>query len=61
MDLLVLAVLMVICALLGIPFFIAGPVITMMHVDSLKKTTECAAPGEKPQFLGIRYVLNFRL
>lgn len=50
----VIAVLMVICALLGIPFYVAATVISIMHVDSLKTTTECTAPGEKPEFLGIR-------
>lgn len=26
----------------------------MTHVNSLRMESECAAPGEKPQFLGVR-------
>lgn len=32
----------------------AATVLAMTHVNSLKMETESAAPGEKPQFLGVR-------
>jgi multidrug transporter EmrE-like cation transporter len=43
-----------ICSVLGIPWFVAATVLSMNHVNSLKMESECAAPGEKPQFLGVR-------
>jgi len=54
LDLFVLAVLIAICSLLGIPWFVAATVLSMNHVSSLKMESESAAPGEKPQFLGVR-------
>lgn len=32
----------------------AATVLSINHVNSLKKESECSAPGEKPQFLGVR-------
>lgn len=32
----------------------AATVLSINHVNSLKLESECAAPGEKPQFLGVR-------
>lgn len=46
--------MMVLCASLGIPFYNAATVISIMHVHSLKIMTETVAPGEKAQFLGVR-------
>ncbi|CAM1326879.1 SLC4A7 (predicted) [Pycnogonum litorale] len=54
LDLLIVAVCIGICAILGLPWFVAATVISMTHVNSLKVESECAAPGEKPQFLGVR-------
>lgn len=34
--------------------FVAATVLSMNHVNSLKMESESAAPGEKPQFLGVR-------
>lgn len=34
--------------------FVAATVLSINHVNSLKQESECAAPGEKPQFLGVR-------
>lgn len=34
--------------------FVAATVLSINHVNSLKLESECAAPGEKPQFLGVR-------
>lgn len=32
----------------------AATVLSINHVNSLKLESECSAPGEKPQFLGVR-------
>lgn len=32
----------------------AATVLSINHVNSLKQESECSAPGEKPQFLGVR-------
>lgn len=34
--------------------FVAATVLSINHVNSLKLESECAAPGEKPKFLGVR-------
>lgn len=34
--------------------FVAATVLSINHVNSLKVESECSAPGEKPQFLGVR-------
>lgn len=54
LDLLVLAVLIAICSVLGLPWFVAATVLAMTHVNSLRMESESSAPGEKPQFLGVR-------
>lgn len=54
LDLLVLAVLIGICSIFGLPWFVAATVLAMTHVNSLKMESETSAPGEKPQFLGVR-------
>ncbi|XP_066138406.1 electroneutral sodium bicarbonate exchanger 1 isoform X7 [Euwallacea fornicatus] len=54
LDLFILAILIQICSLMGLPWFVAATVLSINHVNSLKLESECAAPGEKPQFLGIR-------
>ncbi|XP_055839109.1 sodium bicarbonate cotransporter 3 isoform X6 [Episyrphus balteatus] len=54
LDLFILAILIQICSLMGLPWFVAATVLSINHVNSLKKESECAAPGEKPQFLGVR-------
>jgi sodium bicarbonate transporter 10 len=57
LDLFVLAILIIICSAMGLPWFVAATVLSINHVNSLKVESECAAPGEKPQFLGVRYVI----
>lgn len=37
-----------------LPRFVAATVLSINHVNSLKVESETAAPGEKPQFLGVR-------
>lgn len=54
LDLLVLAILIAICSVLGLPWFVAATVLAMTHVNSLRMESESSAPGEKPQFLGVR-------
>ena len=54
LDLFVLAILIEICSIMGLPWFVAATVLSINHVNSLKLESECAAPGEKPQFLGVR-------
>ncbi|XP_065203094.1 sodium bicarbonate cotransporter 3 isoform X2 [Planococcus citri] len=54
LDLFVLSILIIICSVMGIPWFVAATVLSINHVNSLKLESECAAPGEKPQFLGVR-------
>ncbi|XP_021934526.1 sodium-driven chloride bicarbonate exchanger isoform X3 [Zootermopsis nevadensis] len=54
LDLFVLAILIIICSAMGLPWFVAATVLSINHVNSLKLESECAAPGEKPQFLGVR-------
>ncbi|XP_031369626.1 electroneutral sodium bicarbonate exchanger 1 isoform X17 [Apis dorsata] len=54
LDLFVLAILIEICSVMGLPWFVAATVLSINHVNSLKLESECAAPGEKPRFLGVR-------
>ena len=54
MDLLIVGVLIIICSIFGLPWFVAATVLSINHVRSLTRESECSAPGEKPQFLGIR-------
>ncbi|XP_061513945.1 electrogenic sodium bicarbonate cotransporter 1 isoform X3 [Anopheles gambiae] len=54
LDLFVLACLIQICTMMGLPWFVAATVLSINHVNSLKKESETAAPGEKPQFIGVR-------
>ena len=54
LDLLIVALCIIVCSILGIPWFVAATVLTINHVKSLHMESESAAPGEKPTFLGIR-------
>ncbi|CAB4064126.1 Electrogenic sodium bicarbonate cotransporter 1,Anion exchange protein 4,Sodium-driven chloride bicarbonate exchanger,Electroneutral sodium bicarbonate exchanger 1,Sodium bicarbonate cotransporter 3,Electrogenic sodium bicarbonate cotransporter 4,Anion exchange protein 3 [Lepeophtheirus salmonis] len=54
LDLFIVLILIVICSIFGLPWFVAATVLSINHVKSLTRESECAAPGEKPQFLGIR-------
>lgn len=54
LDLFVLALLLIVNSIMGLPWFVAATVLSINHVNSLKLESECAAPGEKPQFLGVR-------
>ncbi|XP_023676484.1 electrogenic sodium bicarbonate cotransporter 4 isoform X1 [Paramormyrops kingsleyae] len=54
LDLFWVGVLMAACSLMGLPWYVAATVISIAHIDSLKMESECSAPGEQPQFLGVR-------
>jgi len=54
LDMLIVGVMMGICSILGLPWCVAATVLCLGHVDSLKMDTESSAPGEAPQFLGVR-------
>ncbi|XP_008193077.2 sodium bicarbonate cotransporter 3 isoform X4 [Tribolium castaneum] len=54
LDLFILAILIQVCSVMGLPWFVAATVLSINHVNSLKLESECSAPGEKPQFLGVR-------
>ncbi|XP_074168837.1 sodium bicarbonate cotransporter 3 isoform X16 [Rhinolophus sinicus] len=54
LDLLVVGVMLGVCSVMGLPWFVAATVLSISHVNSLKLESECSAPGEQPKFLGIR-------
>ncbi|MED6260589.1 Electrogenic sodium bicarbonate cotransporter 4 [Ataeniobius toweri] len=54
LDLFWVGVLMAVCSFMGLPWYVAATVISIAHIDSLKMESECSAPGEQPQFLGVR-------
>uniref|UniRef100_A0A8B9K177 Solute carrier family 4 member 7 n=1 Tax=Astyanax mexicanus TaxID=7994 RepID=A0A8B9K177_ASTMX len=54
LDLLVVAVMLGVCSIMGLPWFVAATVLSISHVNSLKLESSCSAPGEQPKFLGIR-------
>uniref|UniRef100_A0AAQ4PGI7 Anion exchange protein n=1 Tax=Gasterosteus aculeatus aculeatus TaxID=481459 RepID=A0AAQ4PGI7_GASAC len=54
LDLFLVAVLMIICSFMGLPWYVAATVISIAHIDSLKMETQTSAPGEMPKFLGVR-------
>ncbi|XP_053570215.1 sodium bicarbonate cotransporter 3 isoform X2 [Bombina bombina] len=54
LDLFMVSVMLGVCSIMGLPWFVAATVLSISHVNSLKVESECAAPGEQPKFLGIR-------
>ncbi|KAM9307613.1 sodium bicarbonate cotransporter 3 [Gastrophryne carolinensis] len=54
LDLFMVAIMLGVCSLMGLPWFVAATVLSISHVNSLKVESECSAPGEQPKFLGIR-------
>ncbi|XP_053505656.1 electrogenic sodium bicarbonate cotransporter 1 isoform X2 [Ictalurus furcatus] len=54
LDLFWVAVLIIVCSFMGLPWYVAATVISIAHIDSLKMETETSAPGEQPKFLGVR-------
>ena len=55
LDLFLVAIIIGICSLLGLPWVVAATVLSVGHVQSLFVESQCTAPGEKTQFLGVRY------
>lgn len=54
LDVFVVALLCFLSAALGLPYFVAATVRSMVHVNSLKVESEAQAPGEKATFLGVK-------
>ncbi|TRY86238.1 hypothetical protein DNTS_026411, partial [Danionella cerebrum] len=54
LDLMWVGLLMAVCSFMGLPWYVAATVISIAHIDSLKMESESSAPGEQPQFLGVR-------
>uniref|UniRef100_A0A665VZW2 Anion exchange protein n=1 Tax=Echeneis naucrates TaxID=173247 RepID=A0A665VZW2_ECHNA len=54
LDLFWVAILMIICSFMGLPWYVAATVISIAHIDSLKMESQTSAPGEQPKFLGVR-------
>ncbi|XP_060036440.1 sodium bicarbonate cotransporter 3 isoform X2 [Erinaceus europaeus] len=54
LDLLMVGIMLGVCSIMGLPWFVAATVLSISHVNSLKVESECSAPGEQPKFLGIR-------
>ncbi|KAJ8354283.1 hypothetical protein SKAU_G00218500 [Synaphobranchus kaupii] len=54
LDLLVVSLMLGVCSIMGLPWFVAATVLSITHVNSLKLESACSAPGEQPKFLGIR-------
>ncbi|NXH10299.1 S4A4 protein, partial [Bucco capensis] len=54
LDLLCVSFLMVITSVTGLPWYVSSTVISLAHMESLRKESATSAPGEHPEFLGIR-------
>ncbi|XP_041109020.1 electrogenic sodium bicarbonate cotransporter 1-like isoform X5 [Polyodon spathula] len=54
LDLFWVAILIIVCSFMALPWYVAATVISIAHIDSLKMETETSAPGEQPKFLGVR-------
>ncbi|XP_038234333.1 electroneutral sodium bicarbonate exchanger 1 isoform X4 [Dermochelys coriacea] len=54
LDLLMVAIMLGVCSVMGLPWFVAATVLSITHVNSLKLESGSSAPGEQPKFLGIR-------
>ncbi|NXR47856.1 S4A4 protein, partial [Hippolais icterina] len=54
LDLLCVSLLMVVTSVIGLPWYVSATVISLAHMESLRKESATSAPGEHPKFLGIR-------
>lgn len=54
LDLLCVSLLMVATSVTGLPWYVSATVISLAHIESLRKESATSAPGEHPEFLGIR-------
>jgi len=58
LDVFVLSLLIMVCSVLGLPWFVAATVRSVTHVRSLLKESEVKIPGEKTQIVGARYATH---
>ncbi|XP_043841830.1 anion exchange protein 4 [Dromiciops gliroides] len=54
LDLFCVAMLMLLTSAFGLPWYVSTTVISLAHMDSLRREGAACAPGELPRFLGIR-------
>uniref|UniRef100_A0A8C3QT76 Anion exchange protein n=1 Tax=Cyanoderma ruficeps TaxID=181631 RepID=A0A8C3QT76_9PASS len=54
LDLLCVSLLMAVTSILGLPWYVSATVISLAHMESLRRESATSAPGEQPKFLGIR-------
>ncbi|XP_044298774.1 anion exchange protein 4 [Varanus komodoensis] len=54
LDFFCVSLLMIFTSVMGLPWYVSATVISLAHMDSLKKEGATCAPGEQPAFLGIR-------
>ncbi|XP_051487536.1 anion exchange protein 4 [Apus apus] len=54
LDLLCVSLLMVITSATGLPWYVSATVISLAHMESLRKESATSVPGVHPEFLGIR-------
>ncbi|NWX08805.1 S4A4 protein, partial [Caloenas nicobarica] len=54
LDFLCVSLLMVVTSITGLPWYVSATVISLAHMESLRKESTTSAPGEHPRFLGIR-------
>ncbi|OXB60320.1 hypothetical protein ASZ78_007919 [Callipepla squamata] len=54
LDFLCVSLLMIITSVMGLPWYVSATVISLAHMESLRKESTASAPGEQPEFLGIR-------
>ncbi|XP_060630141.2 anion exchange protein 4 [Anolis sagrei] len=54
LDFFCVSLLMIFTSIMGLPWYVSATVISLAHMDSLKKESTTCAPGEQPKFLGIR-------
>uniref|UniRef100_G1NZE7 Anion exchange protein n=2 Tax=Myotis lucifugus TaxID=59463 RepID=G1NZE7_MYOLU len=54
LDLFCVALLMLLTSALGLPWYVSATVISLAHMDSLRRESRACALGEPPSFLGIR-------
>ncbi|XP_010209614.1 PREDICTED: anion exchange protein 4 [Tinamus guttatus] len=54
LDLFCVSLLMIVTSVTGLPWYVSATVISLAHMESLKKESTTSAPGEQPKFLGIR-------
>ncbi|KAL2778995.1 anion exchange protein 4 isoform 3, partial [Daubentonia madagascariensis] len=54
LDLFCVAMLMLLTSVLGLPWYVSATIISLAHMDSLRRESRACAPGQPPRFLGIR-------